>query len=188
MNQGRCAACLSAMDVFGRTRILRRFDVDYFRCPHCGLVCTQKPDWLAEAYAEPLLAGDVGQVSRAGTLLRPVTLLLRLGFNPAGRFLDYRAGHGRFVRLARDTGYDFRWHDPMAKNVYARGFEHQVGEHYEMVTAFEVFEHLVEPDAVLADLAGMADSILLSTELLPEPCPQPPDWWYYAPDGGQRLT
>lgn len=188
MNQGKCAACSSAMEGFGHARLLGRLEVDYFRCPRCGLVCTQEPDWLEEAYAEPLLDGDVGQVSRARTLLRPVTLLLRLGFNAGGRFLDYGAGHGLFVRLARDTGYDFRWHDPLARNVFARGFEQAAGERYELVTAFEVFEHLAAPEVVLAELAGRTDSVLLSTELLPKPCPLPADWWYYAPDAGQHVT
>jgi len=83
--------------------------------------------------------------------------------------LDYGGGHGVFVRIMRDFGFDFRWSDCYATNIYARGFEGDVHLRHELVTAFEVFEHLVD---VRAELAALFEPrhryILVSTLVVAE--------------------
>ena len=59
---------------------------------------------------------------------------------------------------------------------------------YELVTAFEVFEHLAEPAKTVAQLLSISDSILFSTEPLPIPAPPIADWWYYGPEHGQHIA
>ena len=58
----------------------------------------------------------------------------------------------------------------------------------ELVTAFEVFEHLAEPAKTVAQLLSISDSILFSTEALPIPAPRIADWWYYGPEHGQHIA
>ena len=45
----------------------------------------------------------------------------------------------------RDKGYDFYWQDIYSKNLYATDFEYTKNTKYEMLTAYEVFEHLPDP-------------------------------------------
>ena len=55
-------------------------------------------------------------------------------------------------------------------NLFAKGFEHK-DESATLLTAFEVFEHLVDPVEVLDYMLTIAPNILLSTEIMPMPTP-----------------
>jgi hypothetical protein len=114
--------------------------------------------------------------------------LISLLFPNGTRFLDYAGGYGTLVRLMRDRGFDFYWSDPYAKNLHARGFEHVPGSRYDLLTALEVLEHLPNPLEDIARMLDLADNVLVTTELLPEPAPVPPNWWYYAVKGGQHIS
>jgi len=54
----------------------------------------------------------------------------------------------------------------------------RVGRRYELVSAFEVFEHLVNPLEEIERMLRLSDSILFSTLLVPTPAPGLADWWY----------
>ena len=51
---------------------------------------------------------------------------------------------GILVRLLRDYGVEALWCDQYCENLLARGFEYN-GECADLVTAFEVLEHFVNP-------------------------------------------
>jgi methyltransferase family protein len=183
-----CRLCSAEAAPFGAALVLRRLQVAYFECPGCGLVQTEKPYWLDEAYAEAISSSDVGIVSRNLSLIRTTSLVIRAFFNPAGRFIDYGAGTGLLVRAMRDSGYDFRYFDRYAKNVFARGFEAADEEQYDLLTAFEVLEHLPDPMQGIADMLRRSKNVLLTTELLPSHKPPPGQWWYYALESGQHVS
>jgi hypothetical protein len=109
-----------------------------------------------------------------------------LEIDPEARCLDHGGGHGVFVRLMRDLGLDFRWSDKYAENLYARGFEGALDEHYHLVTAFEVLEHLADVGSDLDQLfAGGHDYILVGTVLHTG---HQPGWWYYMLESGQHIA
>lgn len=94
-----------------------------------------------------------------------------------------------FVRMMRDIGLDFYWHDQYAENLFAKGFEYN-RERVELITCFEVFEHLPEPLAQLEEMLKIADTVFFSTELYSEeniPAKQD-DWQYFAPEHGQHIS
>jgi hypothetical protein len=182
-----CRLCSNEAAPFGTALVLRRLQVAYFECPACGLVQTENPYWLEEAYSEAISSSDVGIVSRNISLIRTTSLVIRAFFNPAGRFIDYGAGSGLLVRAMRDSGYDFRYFDRYAKNVFARGFE-AANEQYDLLTAFEVLEHLPEPMQGVTDMLRRSENILLTTEILPSHKPAPGQWWYYAVETGQHVS
>jgi Methyltransferase domain len=109
-------------------------------------------------------------------------------FPEANKILDFGAGHGIFVRLMRDSGFNCFWYDLHATNNYARGFEFEKGETYDLLTSFEVLEHLVDPIAELSRMMSLSDNVFVSTELLPRPTPRVADWWYYCTAGGQHVS
>ncbi|BEU86857.1 hypothetical protein TAMA11512_03210 [Selenomonas sp. TAMA-11512] len=42
----KCAICQADMKDFERGSILKKYDVQYYRYPSCGFVCTEKSYWL----------------------------------------------------------------------------------------------------------------------------------------------
>ena len=51
-----------------------------------------------------------------------------------------------------------------------------------------MLEHLVDPVNELAPVASATDRLLVTTQVLPSPAPQPRDWDYYALESGQHIT
>jgi hypothetical protein len=186
----RCNACGADSAAFGTARVLKSHDVTYFQCTSCRFVQTEEPYWLAQAYTTALVAADVGAVERNFELAAITQTVIQHFFRAEATFLDYGAGYGLFVRLMRDRGFDFRWHDRYAENLLSRGFEAAPNENaFELVTAFEVLEHLVDPLVEIeAMLSRSSGSLLCSTQLLPPTNPRPGEWWYYAPSAGQHVS
>ncbi|HEY9607066.1 MAG TPA: methyltransferase domain-containing protein, partial [Allocoleopsis sp.] len=169
---------------------MSKYRINYFQCSNCGFIQTEEPYWLEEAYSEAIATSDVGLVSRNILLSKLSSKVILNSFNHDAKFLDYGGGYGLFVRLMRDAGFDFYWEDKFCKNIFSRGFESekQLDQSYELVTAFEVFEHFVNPIKEITNILNYAKSILFSTELLPDSNPKPDQWWYYALDEGQHIS
>jgi len=90
--------------------------------------------------------------------------------------------------MLRDIGVDAYWTDKYAQNIFARGFEAEKRGKYDMVTAFELFEHFENPLKEIKNLIKKyKPKVLLFSTMLHNGKP-PEDWWYFAPDGGQHIT
>jgi len=100
----------------------------------------------------------------------------------------FGGGHRVFDRLMRDKGFNFYWSDLHATNDYARGFECQEGLTYNILTAFEVLEHLTDPFADLSKLMSLSDNVFVSTCIVPQPAHGLSNWWYYVPTTGQHIA
>lgn len=160
--------------------------VDYFDCPACGYVQTETPSWLEAAYQTVIDTLDTGIMSRNLRNAAHVVLTLA-AFGKLDRpVLDYAGGYGILVRLLRDTGVEAYWTDKYCENLLARGFERS-DERYELVTAFEVFEHLEHPLEELRAMLDIAPTVLFSTDLVTTRETPPPEWWYYGPEHGQHI-
>jgi hypothetical protein len=185
-----CNLCNSAgQELFAQATVLGRHTVSYYRCVQCGFISTEQPFWLDEAYTAAINDSDVGLVQRNHQLATVVKVLIPLFFNPRGRFVDYAGGYGLLVRLMRDWGYDFTWYDKYCHNIFAGDFVAAPPgtEQVELLTAFEVFEHLSDPWSELERMLAYSRNILFTTQLLPEPAPKPDEWWYYGLEHGQHI-
>ena len=186
----RCRCCNAISSYYETANVLGRYKVRYYCCPTCGFIQTEPPFWLAESYKTPMTSYDLGGVSRP-TLNSVLTkAVINWFFDAGGRFLDFGGGYGVFTRWMRDEGYDFFHYDQHCTNLFAPGHDADISGsvRYELITAFEVFEHLAEPAKTVAQLLSISDSILFSTELLPIPAPPIADWWYYGPEHGQHIA
>ncbi len=186
MSRDDCRLCGGSSERLFTGRLLDRHDVSYFECRACSYVQTETPYWLDEAYREPINITDTGILSRNIVNARIVQATALLLPDDATTVVDFAGGYGLLVRQLRDAGVNALWRDQYCTNLLAKGFEH-LGEPASLVTAFEVFEHFVDPMKEAQRIAELAPTILLSTELIPTPTPAPGAWWYYGLDHGQHI-
>lgn len=185
-----CKICNSATIPKFKAIVLNKYEVQYFKCSRCGFLFTEEPYWLKEAYNSAINITDTGILERNLRFSKVVSVLIYFLFNKSGKFVDYAGGYGIFTRLMRDIGFDFYWQDLHCDNLLSRGFEYNPELHkdVELVTAFEVLEHLVNPAVELEKILNISKNITFSTVLLPEPVPKPEDWWYYGLEHGQHIS
>lgn len=183
-----CQICGGKADAVFQTRVRNEHDAVCRQCSSCGFLFVENPTWLESAHRDAINISDTGLVCRNLVAARRISAIILTCLNRRGTFLDEAGGTGLFVRLMRDMGFDFRWRDPYATNVFARGFEAPGNARYEAITWMECAEHLRDPVANLGKLLSETDVVILSTEILPSPTPQPDRWWYYGWDHGQHVA
>ena len=186
-----CKICNHSSDYLFTGKILKKYEVGYYKCSNCGFIQTEKPYWLKEAYNDPIHELDIGLLQRNITLVDLTSRIInkcRLG---NGKFIDYGGGFGIYVRLMRDKGYDFYYKDEYAVNLFSKYFTHDNSnkEKYNLLTAFEVFEHLEEPLFEIEKMFGLSDNILFTTQLVPQiDIKNVNEWWYFVPEAGQHIS
>lgn len=183
-----CKVCQSQSEKIFSKKILGKYVINYYKCGNCGLIQTEKPYWLKEAYSSAIIDSDTGIVSRNVTLSKITSILLLLLSGKKSKVLDYGGGYGLMTRMLRDIGINCFWTDKYAQNIFAKGFEHKENTKYDVVTAFELFEHLENPISEVKNILKTYDpkAIIFSTTL--HNGNPNKNWWYFAPEGGQHLT
>lgn len=189
-----CKICQHNSSLLFETKVLRKYNVQYYQCEKCGFIQTEQPYWLDEAYSSVITNLDIGLTSRNIDLANQLYPILVKYFDSNAKYLDYGGGYGMFVRLMRDKGIHFYRQDIYCDNLFAKHFDITdlpLGEHknFELLTAFEVFEHLEDPISEIKNMFNYSSSVLFSTTLQPEtPIKNVNDWWYFIPETGQHVS
>ena len=181
----KCRCCNSNTYLVHVGTVINR-KVSYYECASCDYVQTEMPYWLDQAYLDAINKSDTGIIARNYDNAKLVLVTLMMLGKLKGILVDFAGGYGILVRILRDIGINALWSDQYCQNLLAKGFEHR-GEKAVLVSAFEVFEHFVNPAEELDKLLLIADNILLSTELIDYPTPSPDKWWYYGEEHGQHI-
>ncbi|MBC7383803.1 MAG: hypothetical protein H7296_12560, partial [Bacteroidia bacterium] len=84
-------------------------------------------------------------------------------------------------------GFDYYWTDKYAQNIISKGFENSEEKIYQCVTAFELFEHMVNPVEEMEKILIHSDNIIFSTVLTGNKIPDL-NWWYYGFNHGQHVA
>ena len=185
-----CPVCAKRTEHWASAQVLLHVSVTYSRCTSCGLIKADDVHWLDEAYSSAIAGLDLGLLDRCLVLSHVTSAFMRAAGLVDGPFLDWAGGYGILTRLMRDRGFDFRDFDPKAANILAGDYrlDRLEGERFQLVTAFEVLEHLEDPVEELADVASRADVLLATTQVVPSPAPRPGEWDYFALESGQHIT
>lgn len=186
-----CKICNNEVEKIFQLNILHKYPVWYYRCIHCEFVQTENPYWLAEAYNIPVATMDTGILQRNLSLLEKTMHVIDKNFDSSKRFMEYAGGYGIFTRLMRDNGFDFYFYDQYCESIFAKPFDigkkwNVANEKYEVITAFSVFEHFVDPLKEIARIFKNTDCIVFTEELIP--INLSPDWWFLIPECGQHVS
>jgi hypothetical protein len=177
--------------------ILGKYTANFWQCETSGHIFIENPDvFLGEAYTDAISDLDVGLLQRniaMSKLTLRVINYLGLNRSEKGNFLDYGSGVGLFVRLMRDSGFPFLGYDEYANPILARPFcsneNINPDNMYQLITAFEVLEHLKYPTKTISSLLRKTKFLLASTNLVPSNAPKCiNDWWYFLPETGQHIN
>jgi 2-polyprenyl-3-methyl-5-hydroxy-6-metoxy-1,4-benzoquinol methylase len=188
----KCNICANETSRLFEGLILNKYQVSFYRCDYCDFIQTEHPYWLDDAYDSAISDLDVGIVARNISLSNRIEKIILRNFNCNARFLDYAGGYGLFVRLMRDKGFDFYREDKYCENIFAKYHDRQYlteTSKFELITAFEVLEHLEKPLQDIREMLLHTDSIIVSTELQPNKALKGlDDWWYFTPETGQHIS
>jgi 2-polyprenyl-6-hydroxyphenyl methylase/3-demethylubiquinone-9 3-methyltransferase len=173
----------------GRFLPLSGTPIYYHRCLRCGFVFTvafdawSSEDFRRKIYNEGYAAVDPdyadGSRARANAALT-ADVMRKLG---AVRVLDYGGGDGTLAAALRAQGLDAQSWDPIADRDGAT----PVAGGFDLVTAFEVFEHTATPIETASHALSLLrpNGRLFFSTLLMDGLPrQATDHWYIAPRNG----
>lgn len=182
-----CNICSSPTKKKFSKIVLGTYNVTYFQCKNCYFIQTENPYWLDEAYNDAITKLDLGLVSRNQALSNITPLIIKHA-SLKEPYLDFAGGYGLFVRLMRDKGFNFYREDKYCKNIFAENFDLSKCEfkNFNLVTAFEVFEHLDNPLISIEQMLSYSKNIFFSTELIPDKNVE--DWWYIQNQTGQHIS
>ena len=187
----QCKICSGNAELYSVKKVLGKYDVKYYQCIVCRFIQTEDSYWLNEAYDNAITKLDIGLVYRNEYLAPVVSTIIKLFYSSNAKFVDYGGGYGLFVRMMRDRGFDFYRQDIYCENLFAKHFDLSdlpVNSKFDMLTAFEVFEHLSDPIPEIEKMLSFSDTILFTTELQPADKNALNNWWYFTPETGQHVS
>ncbi|APV52292.1 hypothetical protein BWI17_04755 [Betaproteobacteria bacterium GR16-43] len=165
--------------------------VAYFRCGDCGF--TFAPElcaWTLEEFEARIYNADYALVDPDYLDLRPranaASLVPMLGERGrAIRHLDFGGGNGLLSRLLREAGWQSTSYDPFVD----RDVSLATLGRFDLITAFEVFEHVPDVQQLMASVASLLapDGVVLFSTMASDGhlhAGQRIDWWYAAPRNG----
>jgi hypothetical protein len=165
--------------------VLSKYDVNYSECINCKSLQTDMPFWLDESYLNniDLPHYDTGAVQRSihhFAMIYCISKLLKFR-----NIIDFGGGNGLLCRLLRDFNLNCFVSDKYADATYAKNFTDPDFETPDLVTSFEVLEHLPNPSLDLDKLfIANTKAVILSTEIYRR---QGKDWWYIGPECGHHV-
>lgn len=163
----------------------------YYWCTNCQFCFAPEIySWPPEDYAQFIYNQDYVLVDPDYVEARPNgNAQMLLGMfelaNSNYRHLDFGGGNGALSSKLRDAGWDSRSYDPFANPEIEIS---SLGQ-FDLITAFEVFEHVPDVNALMTSLSSLANEnsiVIFSTLLSDNRLEQNKriTWWYASPRNG----
>lgn len=199
--EAACRVCGGRLEPRWRLQVLGRHDADYHECVACGCLQIPAPHWLDEAYkseGQPIATNpDSGRFCRNFSAYIYLRALNHAGFfGGEPNILDYGGGSGILTAMFRLAGFHCRQYDPFCplpllepERAYTDLAQIPAAA-FDLVTALEVFEHLVDPIKTIRQLAAFLKpngTLAVSTGLY-DHSKHGPEWPYLSRMAGQHVT
>jgi 2-polyprenyl-3-methyl-5-hydroxy-6-metoxy-1,4-benzoquinol methylase len=178
----------SCIEAQGRRLAVSGCPVYYRRCQHCAFVFTNAFDsWTKEAFRKHIYNEHYIAVDPDFVEIRPAgNAKLVAGSFQAARssieILDFGGGAGLLAHRLREQQFYATTYDPFSS------FDEMPAEKFDLITCFEVMEHVPFPKDTVATMVSMLKdqgAILFSTLLQPASFEsQGLNWWYAGPRNG----
>lgn len=84
------------------------------------------------------------------------------------------------AKTLRESGWDSTSYDPM-------GDTPPPDHPFDLVTVFEVFEHVPDPHEMMRELVRLVRNVVIFTTALNDDEADPVNWWYLAPRNGHVV-
>ena len=167
---------------------LENFEVEYFKCPHCGVIyCPEMFNWPPQKYSK--LVYNEGYYSYDHDLIDQNGNRQKLCYDfiknniTAKTNLDYGGGFGFLSDILNKNGYQSVCYDPFTKFNDRKVLETK----YDFVSCIEVLEHSYNIMDVINDLEKAAkDTIYISTGFS-DNVNNFKNWYYLNPRVGHIL-
>lgn len=196
-----CSGACSLLDVVdfnksceearGKFLGLAKIPVYYTLCNVCGFCFARDLlEWTLDEFEERIYNDEYISVDPDYIEVRPRANAANLhsmfdGFAPSIRHLDYGGGNGLLVKLLRESKWNSFSYDPFVdRNTSVE----QLGT-FELITAFEVFEHVPDIRALMSNLRSLLapNGLVLFSTLVSDGnihLNQRISWWYASPRNG----
>lgn len=163
----------------------------YYLCEQCGFCFAPEIcKWSIEEFSERIYNDGYIEVDPNHDKIRPegnaAKLIQTFDSQKADiKHLDYGGGNGRLSYLLARSGWDSVSYDPFIN----REVKLEKLDQFNLVTAYEVFEHVPDPDRLMGDLNTLVsdEGIILFSTLLSDGNimdNQRLSWWYASPRNG----
>ena len=188
-----CRCCEFPTEFFD-SDIVFSHEAKYYKCSDCGSIQIDNPNWLNEAYLEPIPLADSGLVFRSFNVSRLIALVLWLERKWGQPALDWGGGYGLLTRILRDLGFDFYNYDFYVDGILSPEFNLTTREldnfRFDILCSIEVFEHLTKPLDTFSVMTQNSNLLIIGTQLIPRQIVKPSnrDWPYFQPTTGQHIT
>ncbi|MCE9660507.1 MAG: class I SAM-dependent methyltransferase [Burkholderiales bacterium] len=163
--------------------------IEYCLCDACGFCFAPEfAAWTFQDFERRIYNADYEKVDPDYKQARPeanANLLEQLFGSSKPAHIDYGGGSGVLSAALRAKGWSSRTYDPFVD----RDARVQDLGSFDLVTAFEVFEHVPDINVLFADLHSLvkADGLILFSTLLSDgeiARGRALSWWYAAPRNG----
>lgn len=165
--------------------------VDYALCGACGFCfAPELMAWDLAQFAARIYNDEYAEVDPEYQTIRPqknaATLISVFGDHAHSiRHLDYGGGNGQLAQHLGQAHWQSTSYDPFVDGEAGLA---QLGQ-FDLITAFEVFEHVPDVHALMATLCALRapDGLVLFSTRLSDGYIQPNQklkWWYAAPRNG----
>ncbi len=166
--------------------------IAYYLCRHCGYsFAPEFMRWSEAQFKERIYNEDYQLVDPDYESVRPSdnAALIKKTFGAAKdeiKHLDYGGGSGLLSQLLADDGWSSTTYDPFVDDHFPFV---KTNQKFDLITAFEVMEHVPQPRQLLERLVSLCKPnglVFFSTLIFDSGALErfSLDWWYVAPRNG----